>query len=435
MQERNESMQPILNLSQDRKLVWHRGDSIRHLVVEVEAPSAPPVDGAQVRVPLNLAIVVDRSGSMEGTPLENAKLATCLVVDQLADGDLLSVVGFDDSVVVLVDDQEITATSRASIKSRIMEMQSGGMTDLAAGWLRGAECVAQSMQQHQRSQVVVLSDGHANQGIVDPTILAEQASGLRNRGISTSCIGVGDHYSVDQIQALARHGGGRLHDAELPAEILEVLLGDLGEAQATVLENVVLSLDLPAGVTVQCLSDFPKQEQKFSLGSFAGEAKRQAIFRVRFPAGGPGHELPIGAWISGTLVESGQSVKVQAESVMFTQAIGKDNSAQARNDEAAVQVATVWHAKIVQRATSMNRDVDYQGAARYVKKEVRYFKKYVAGLEKAAEWLENLHRFQDVVVDFMPERQRKNIQLAASKAMYLEADHRSAPRQAWSDQY
>ena len=435
MQERNETIQPILNLRQDRKLVWHRGDSVRHLVVEMVAPPAPPADGAQERVPLNLAIVVDRSGSMEGAPLENAKLAACSVVDQLVDGDLLSVVGFDDSVLVLVDGQEISAASRASIKSHIMEMQPGGMTDLASGWLRGAECVAQNIQQQQRSQVMVLSDGHANQGIVDPMILAEQASGLRNRGITTSCIGVGDHYSVDQIQALARHGGGRLHDAELPAEIVEVLLGDLGEAQTTVLDNVVLSLDLPAGVSARCLSDFPEQEQEFSLGSFSGEAKRQAIFRLRFPAGAPGHELPIGASVSGRLVESGETVRVQIKPVVFTQAIGTDNNAQSRNDEAATQVATVWHAKIVQRATSMNRDVDYQGAARYVKREIRYFKKYVAGFPKATEWLENLRRFQEVVVDFMPERQRKNIHMAADKVMYLEADHRSAPRQAWSDQY
>ena len=83
----------------------------------------------------------------------------------------------------------------------------------------------------------------------------------------------------------------------------------------------------------------------------------------------------------------------------------------------------------------MNRDVDYRGASRYVKKELRYFKKYVVGLPKAEEWLDNLSRFLEVVVDHMPERMRKEIHIGASKAMYAEADYREAKRAAWSDQY
>ncbi len=435
MQPLPDRIQPSFTLKQDRELIWHQGDSVRHMVVEVQAPPAPVTGREKERLPLNLAIVVDRSGSMTGPPLENAKTATCQVVDQLAEGDTLSVVAFDDEVLVVVDGGEISSTSRESIKSRIMGLESGGCTDLAAGWLQGAECVAQHIRPQSRNQVMVLSDGHANNGIIDPSILAEQASGLQNRGIITSCVGIGDAYSVDQIQALARHGGGRLHDAEHPHEIAEVMMGDLGEAMESVLDHVVFELDLPAGVRAECLSDYPSENSTFTMGSFLANAKRQAIFRLRFNAGEPGHELPVRASLSGVFADSGGSIRVSPQDVSYTHALGRDNNAQTRNDQVAEAVATVWHAQIVQRATSMNRDVDYRGASRYVKKELRYFKKYVVGLPKAEEWLDNLSRFLEVVVDHMPERMRKEIHIGASKAMYAEADYREAKRAAWSDQY
>ena len=114
-------------------------------------------------------------------------------------------------------------------------VHSGGMTCLSGGWLRGAETVALLREgtEGHRSQVILLSDGHANEGILDPEELARHASELRERGVYTTCVGIGDGYSPEQLAVLSEHGGGLLHRAERPHEIIEVLLGELGELMNT----------------------------------------------------------------------------------------------------------------------------------------------------------------------------------------------------------
>ena len=81
--------------------------------------------------------------------------------------------------------------------------------------------------------VVLLSDGHANEGIVDPSSLRSHADEMASRGVTTSAVGVGNGYSPLQLEALSEGGLGRLHDAGTPDEMIETILGELGEVDAT----------------------------------------------------------------------------------------------------------------------------------------------------------------------------------------------------------
>lgn len=435
MQPQNNQQQPKLTLRMDRKFIWHRGESVRYLVAEIDSPSPPVRDDKTERSALNLAIVIDRSGSMSGAPLEQAKLATCNVVDRLADGDRISIVTFEDQVDVCVDGMNLSAETRPIIKERVMALRSGGCTDLGGGWLKGAECVAEGLGGRTRNQVMLLSDGHANQGITDPEVLAEYASGLLERGVITSCVGIGDGYSMDQIQALARSGGGRLHDAEFANEISEVMLGELGEAQASVIDNVVLRLELPGVNNLQCLGPFVETDGGFMLGSMLGNAKRRAVFALRFNAGAPGHDLKLHASLSCSHSDSGEKMSVVAPEVVITHATGSDNNSQSRDEEVATIIGEAWHAHLVQHATSLNREMAYQKIGTYLRRELRWFKAYVSDLPRGHEWLENLDRFRVVAMQDMGERVRKNIAVGAAKMQYMEAEHRLEPRVVWSDQY
>lgn len=180
------------------------------------------IAGSASRVPLNLALVIDASGSMEGPPLAAATQAAVGVTKSLEEEDRLSIVSFASEMIVHLEATAMDSRGKAQAKSVLKELATRGSTNLAAGWTFGCECVAKEMASRglASGRVILLSDGHANEGIVDPLQLREIADNLRRRGVFTSTVGIGDGYSEDQLQVIAEHGGGRLHDADAPRKSL-----------------------------------------------------------------------------------------------------------------------------------------------------------------------------------------------------------------------
>src|SRR5262249_43185932 len=155
-----------------------------------------------------------------------------------------------------MDDAGKLAARRA-----IRALETRGMTNLSSGWLTGAERVAEEMErrpgQSILNRVVVLSDGQANEGIRDERELRAHADRLRMLGIATSTVGIGDDYVSTLMELLAEHGGGRMHDAEHAAEIGEVVAAELRDMRQAVLDNVTLSISVPARALVEPYGGFP----------------------------------------------------------------------------------------------------------------------------------------------------------------------------------
>ena len=175
---------------------------------------------------INLALVIDRSGSMATRNMEAAKAAAIGVVNNLGENDVLSVVDFDTQISVLAKGLSMTASGKREAILKIAELHSRGGTAMAAGWFEGGRCAADVIDRtdFNTGHIVLLSDGHANQGMTDPRELMQHATELASRGITTSTVGIGDNYSPLQLDALAEGGQGRLHDAEGGHEIVEVIM-------------------------------------------------------------------------------------------------------------------------------------------------------------------------------------------------------------------
>ncbi|WP_221091237.1 vWA domain-containing protein [Deinococcus aquaedulcis] len=126
-----------------------------HLTLLIRVHPAPVPIHAAWRPPLNLALVIDRSGSMGGHPLHMARQAAGAAVRQMGLNDQVSVVAFDDEVRVVVPSQPVT--DPAGIIRAMDTIEAGGMTNLHGGWLEGATQVAAHLDPQALNRVVLLS--------------------------------------------------------------------------------------------------------------------------------------------------------------------------------------------------------------------------------------------------------------------------------------
>lgn len=421
----------------DRELVWVGGGSYRYLLAEVEAPtlSRPQAE----RPPLHVALVIDRSGSMGGERLESAKRAATAVAKRLRPEDRFSVVCFDDVVDVVLESERMSERGAEVASARIAEIESRGTTNLSDGWLAGAECLAGSMKDGNALQcrVIVLSDGKANRGIVDPRQLAAHAAELRQRGIVTSAVGIGEGYSTRQLEAIAEHGGGILHDAEFADEIAEMVMGELEETLETFADELIVELEAPAGVRVECWSGFDLRQSmgryECSLGALPSSRKRSVLFCTQVPRGREGELLPFSA--SARWRSPGETEFSETESVTLAlrYVSGPENSAQEREVELSLQVARIWQARLMRAASDLNRERDYEGVRRLIGAELQHFERFCKDLPGGRKLVRDSSRLQRLSERAVSERLRKNMNYTGYQQQKGTTDYKRRGRGDWTD--
>jgi Ca-activated chloride channel family protein len=204
------------------------------LLLRLEAEVTSRTD----RLPLNLSLVLDRSGSMHGGKLAAARAAAALLVRRLAPDDTVSVVAYDDDVRTIAE--PANGAAQAALPRAIEAIETGGSTNLSGGWLRGRELVARRLLERGVNRVILLTDGLANVGITDPSTLTGLSSQARKDGITTTTIGFGSDYCEHLLRAMADAGGGNMYYVEhedqaasIFADELQGLL-DLGAQNVTV---------------------------------------------------------------------------------------------------------------------------------------------------------------------------------------------------------
>lgn len=233
-----------LKTSIDRPLLHEGGGESKVVIkIEVEGCRAPQ----KKRLPLNLAIVLDRSGSMSGGKLEQAKQAAALLVDQLDRDDVLSLVVYETGVEVVRPAARVGDQHR-EIKRLIERIETGGSTALYGGVEEGSRQLREFLGKERINRVMLLSDGIANVGPSDNRDIAGLGTRIAKEGMSVTTIGLGGDYNETLMTALAEASDANYYYVADVEKLPEVFENELGELKSIVARDIVIEIRCPEGV-------------------------------------------------------------------------------------------------------------------------------------------------------------------------------------------
>ncbi|MFO0631182.1 MAG: VWA domain-containing protein [Polyangiales bacterium] len=254
-----------------------RSDVVARLRVATRA-----IDPAR-RPRVNVALVVDTSGSMDGRAMDDARAASLAMVDALGEGDRLAVVTFDAQARVLVTSTELDAESRAAARARVRAMEARGTTDLAGGLRLGLLEVANHYRAEGINRVVLLSDGVPN----DRAPLDAMARSAAQNGITITTLGLGTDYDETVMAHLAQHSGGRFHYVQDSAQVAAMFRDEVLRMQRVVGRNAIAVLTAGPDVEVQSVVGMPAtrngSEVRVPLGDITEGATRDLVVRLSVP--------------------------------------------------------------------------------------------------------------------------------------------------------
>ena len=244
---------------------------------------------------LNVALVIDRSGSMAGSNIEQAKHAASHAVNLLREDDIVSVVIYDDEVEVLVPATKVS--NKRDILSKTDSIGIGGCTALYAGTEKGGREVKKFFEKGYVNRVILLSDGLANVGPSTPEDLEKLGRKLGGEGICVTTLGLGEGYDEDLMQRLARASDGNHFFVTSEKKLVEVFDEEFKTATKVVASEVMCEVTCAEGVRpVRVLNRDAKirgQKVSFSWNQIYSGHERYVLLEVEVPAGKDGEKLPV----------------------------------------------------------------------------------------------------------------------------------------------
>lgn len=370
-----------LSLRTDRQLIRAGARSTRYLMISLTAPVAPP---RTERPPVNVGLVLDRSGSMDAErKFTLARDAVEQSLRLLRESDTFTLVVYDGQVDVLMPPARATADAKRTALRRLAAIQPRGCTDLHAGWNAGALGLADRIRGESAgvTRLLLLTDGLANEGVTDPYALTQRAHDLRTLGVATTTFGVGEDFDERLLRDMAHEGGGNFYFVETPVQIPDLLTSELGEALEMVRRDAALQIELPEGAEAECLNRFRvvraagDNELRVELGDLTSGQELCVMVRLHFPRGENGTVTGVRVSVAGD-----EPLAREAEQALLWQyASHADNDTQPRDRVVDREVARLYAARARAEATEFNRRGDYDRARRVLEGTARRIQGYTFG--------------------------------------------------------
>ncbi|MEZ4432844.1 MAG: VWA domain-containing protein [bacterium] len=262
-------------------------DGARELNLLVRLEGIGEVTGP--RPPLDLALVIDRSGSMAGDKLRDVKAAALKLLDDLRPEDTVTLISYSDDVKRHTTGLPVDAKGREVLRNALLGLESEGSTALGPAMMQALDDLEAGRRDDRRlTHAMLLSDGLANVGEQRPEILGARAAAAFTRGVSVTTLGVGLDYNEDLMTRLADQGGGRYHFIKDGDAVAGILADEMKGLVATVARGIVLELAPAPGAGVAKVFGYAtdRQDTRASarIGSLGAGQTREVVVRLALPA-------------------------------------------------------------------------------------------------------------------------------------------------------
>ena len=233
-----------------------------------------------------MAIVLDKSGSMQGDKIAKAKEAAIAAIGRLGSDDIVAVVTYDSTVQVIVPATKLS--DKQSVIEQIRRIEAGGSTALFAGVSKGADELRKFLDKNRVNRVILLSDGLANVGPQSPSELGALGASLMKEGISVSTMGLGMDYNEDLMTKLARNSGGNHVFIEQAENLVRVFNHEFNDVLSVVAQEVAIEIRVAAGVRpVRVLNvdaEINGQQVITQMSQLYSEQEKYVMLEVEVPA-------------------------------------------------------------------------------------------------------------------------------------------------------
>ena len=372
------------------------------------------------RLPLNISLVIDISGSMKGyvsyqnesvnvrnifnnfpnhfpqpgnpwpnqqqfpqiepipytraqTKLDLVKKAAQKAISLLNENDTVSLVTFSDHAKLIQSGIAMNEMNKKLMHSAIESITYEGSTNLHEGWLVGATEIAKKQKEKQINRVLLLTDGQVNVGIQDPKTICTDVSALFEKGLTISTFGVGFDFNEDLLQKMANVGGGNSYYINDENKLISIFENEISGLSNVAAEQVKLQLDLPKSVSiVECLNKFEVKDSKYLLTNITNGQSLNVVFKVKIDQPKTKSlNFKMGKFTVEFKDENGEekTISVSPQHPILSEAEFKEKTI---NEEIKAQEVIMVIANNKLRATEMLDRGDKNGATKILRDSVLY---------------------------------------------------------------
>jgi Ca-activated chloride channel family protein len=426
-----------MQIQTDRALLPAHTDATRYLTVTITAPGS---QRRTERLPVNVALVLDRSGSMgrlrpqraseaslaagagvgprateERSKLDLARTAVAHAIRLLDARDHLAVVSYDHEAHVVLQTTPATPEARAMALARLEKIDARGNTNLSGGWSRGMNTLVDRVfDAGKTGRVLLLTDGLANEGVTDHDELADMVRQAREHGVTTSSFGLGADFDETLLARLATDGGGHFYFIESPRQIADFLTSELGETLDIVAPDAELIVD-GSGLEVGVLNDLPARRQDHQLHIALGDLVSGQEINIGLALRWEARAIGAPAFVDLRLTDRAGALFPQPMRVDWTTVDAGTDAQQPVNRSVLIAVAQLIAAKASAGALGANRLAFYDDAVRMLRDAVTHLREMGRGIPEIEALAERLER--DV------ELHRQSMEPMLMKARHLRVVH------------
>jgi len=206
---------------------------------------------------VDMVIVLDRSGSMQGRKLEDARSAVLTLLSNLSAKDRFALVTYSDGVQIASGLVNVTQDHRVQLAAAVNGVRAGGGTNLGAGLQAGINMLRTPYRSNNAARVILISDGLANRGITDPKSLTGIASAALESEFAVSTVGVGVDFNEQLMTAIADRGTGNYYYLENPAAFAEVFQKEFYNTQTASITGLRIQIPVNSGITLADAAGYP----------------------------------------------------------------------------------------------------------------------------------------------------------------------------------